>query len=162
MHLYHCERVLLQGVTFQNSPFWNLHPELCKHLIVDGVCVRNPWNSQNGDGLDIESCQNVLVVQSTFDVGDDAVCIKSGRNEAGRLRGMPAKNVVVEDCTVFHGHGGFVVGSEMSGGVHSILVRNCKFLNTDTGLRFKSNRQRGGHVSDIYIQNVYMLSLIHI
>ncbi|WP_081743753.1 glycoside hydrolase family 28 protein [Bacteroides timonensis] len=159
MHLYHCERVLLQGVTFQNSPFWNLHPELCKHLIVDSVCVRNPWNSQNGDGLDIESCQNVLVVQSTFDVGDDAVCIKSGRDEVGRLRGIPTKNVVVEDCTVFHGHGGFVVGSEMSGGVHSILVRNCKFLNTDTGLRFKSNRQRGGHVSDIYIQNVYMCGI---
>lgn len=159
VHLYRCERVLLKGVTFQNSPFWNLHPELCKHLIVDDICVRNPWNSQNGDGLDIESCRNVLVVRSTFDVGDDAICIKSGRDEAGRRRGVPTENVVVDDCTVFHGHGGFVVGSEMSGGVHSILVRNCKFLNTDTGLRFKSNRERGGHVSGIYIQNIYMCGI---
>lgn len=159
VHLYACERVLLQGVTFQNSPFWNLHPELCRHLVVDNVSVRNPWNSQNGDGLDIESCRDVLVVRSTFDVGDDAICLKSGRDDAGRRRGVPTQNVVVDDCTVFHGHGGFVVGSEMSGGVHSILVRNCRFLNTDTGLRFKSNRERGGRVSDIYIRNVYMCGI---
>gem|GEM_PF-38726 len=159
LHFYGCDRVLLQGVTFQNSPFWNLHPELCNDLVIDGIRVRNPWNSQNGDGLDLESCNRVLVVSSTFDVGDDAICIKSGRDEAGRLRGVPTSYVVVEDCTVFHGHGGFVVGSEMSGGVHHISVSNCRFLNTDTGLRFKSNRLRGGHVHDIHIRDIVMADI---
>ncbi len=159
LHFYGCERVLLQGVTFQNSPFWNLHPELCNDMIIDNIRVRNPWNSQNGDGLDLESCNRVLVVNSTFDVGDDAICLKSGRDEAGRLRGVPTSYVVVKDCTVFHGHGGFVVGSEMSGGVHHIHVSDCRFLNTDTGLRFKSNRQRGGHVHDIHIRDIVMADI---
>ncbi|MGL4993733.1 MAG: glycoside hydrolase family 28 protein [Bacteroidales bacterium] len=154
-----CKNVLLQGVTFQNSPSWNLHPNMCENVILDGVSVRNPWYSQNGDGLDLESCTNAIVVNSTFDVGDDAICIKSGKNEDGRRRGMPCQNVIVDNCVVYHGHGGFVVGSEMSGGVKNISVRNCHFLGTDVGLRFKSTRGRGGVVENIYVDNCNMINI---
>lgn len=154
--LVNCTNVYLQGVIFQNSPAWNIHPLKCTNLIVDEVLVRNPSYSQNGDGLDVESCTNVLVVNSRFDVGDDAICIKSGKDEDGRKRGIPTKNLIVSGCTVFRGHGGFVVGSEMSGGVENILVENCNFISTDVGLRFKSRRGRGGIVENIYIKNVAM------
>ncbi len=151
-----CSNIYLQGVIFQNSPAWNIHPLKCTNLIVDEVLVRNPSYSQNGDGLDIESCTNVLVVNSRFDVGDDAICIKSGKDKDGRVRGIPTKNLIVSGCTVFRGHGGFVVGSEMSGGVENVLVENCNFISTDVGLRFKSRRGRGGIVENIYIKNIAM------
>ncbi len=154
-----CRNVLLQGVTFQNSPAWNVHPLMCENLIVDGVFIKNPSYAQNGDGLDVESCKNVLICRSTLDVGDDAICLKSGKDEAGRKRGIPTENVVVRDCRVFHGHGGFVVGSEMSGGVSNVSVADCQFIGTDVGLRFKSTRGRGGVVKNIYIDNVNMLDI---
>ncbi len=157
--LQNCENVLLEGVTFQNSPSWNIHPFMCRNLIVKSVTVRNPWYAQNGDGLDVESCTNVIIVDSSFDVGDDGICIKSGKDAEGRKRGIPAKNIIVDNCTVFHGHGGFVVGSEMSGGVKNISVTNCTFLGTDVGLRFKSNRGRGGVVEDIYIKGIRMMNI---
>lgn len=154
-----CKNVWLQGVTFQNSPAWNIHPLMCEHVIIDGVMVRNPAYAQNGDGLDLESCRNALVVNSTFDVGDDGICLKSGKDEDGRRRGKPCENIVVDNCVVFKGHGGFVVGSEMSGGVKNIRVTNCKFLGTDVGLRFKSRRGRGGVVENIYVENVSMVDI---
>jgi len=154
-----CTNVMLQGVLFENSPSWNIHPLLCTNVIIDNVIVRNPSYSQNGDGIDVESCKNVLIVKSTFDVGDDAICIKSGKDEEGRLRARPAENIIVDNCKVFKGHGGFVVGSEMSGGARNISVRNCQFLGTDVGLRFKSNRGRGGLVENIYISNIYMFDI---
>ena len=154
-----CENVLLEDCTFQNSPCWNLHPLMCRNVIVDNVNVRNPWYSQNGDGLDIDSCEDVLVVNSTFDVGDDAICVKSGKDEQGRLRARPCVNLVVDNCTVYHGHGGFVVGSEMSGGVKNVSVRNCRFLGTDVGLRFKSCRGRGGVVENIHISGINMMDI---
>lgn len=154
-----CKQVLLEGVTFKNSPSWCLHPLMCEHLTVNNISVSNPWYSQNGDALDIESCTNVLVVNSTFDAGDDAICIKSGKNEEGRKRGIPTQNVIVYNNTVLHGHGGFVVGSEMSGGVKNIYVDNCTFLGTDVGLRFKSTRGRGGIVENIHINRVNMINI---
>lgn len=154
--LIDCENVWLEGVIFQNSPAWNIHPLLCRNLIVEGVTVRNPSYAQNGDGLDIESCRNVLVVDSRFDVGDDGICIKSGKDEDGRRRGVPTENVLVDGCTVFRGHGGFVVGSEMSGGVRNVVVSRCNFVSTDVGLRFKSRRGRGGVVENIYVRDVAM------
>lgn len=157
--LRECENVLLQGVTFQNSPSWNIHPLMCTNMIVDGVTIRNPWYAQNGDGIDFESCTNVLMINSTLDVGDDAVCIKSGKDEDGRRRAMPCQNIIVDNCIVFHGHGGFVVGSEMSGGVKNVSVTNCQFLGTDVGLRFKSARGRGGVVENIHISNVSMANI---
>lgn len=154
-----CKNVLLQGVLFENSPSWNIHPLMCENLIVDGVFIRNPSYAQNGDGLDIESCKNALIVNSTLDVGDDAICLKSGKDENGRKRARPTENVIVDNCTVFKGHGGFVVGSEMSGGIRNVSVSNCKFIGTDVGLRFKSTRGRGGVVENIYINNISMFDI---
>ena len=154
-----CENVLMEDCLFQNSPCWNIHPLMCKNVIINNVTVRNPWYSQNGDGLDVDSCENVLVINSSFDVGDDAICIKSGKNEDGRRRARPCRNLIVDNCIVFHGHGGFVVGSEMSGGVQNIKVTNCRFLGTDVGLRFKSCRGRGGVVEDIYIEDIVMMNI---
>lgn len=156
-----CKNVLLEGVLFENSPSWNIHPLMCENLIVDGIFVRNPSYSQNGDGLDIESCKNVIVVNSTLDVGDDAICIKSGKDEQGRIRNRPTENVIVDNCRVFKGHGGFVVGSEMSGGVKNISVSNCQFMGTNIGLRFKSARGRGGVVENIYISNINMFDIFY-
>ena len=157
--LVECKNVLLQGILFENSPSWNIHPLMCENVIIDHIFARNPEYAQNGDGLDIESCKNVLVVNSTFDVGDDGICIKSGKDEEGRKRARATENVIVDNCKVFQGHGGFVVGSEMSGNVRNISVSNCEFLGTDVGLRFKSNRGRGGVVENIYINNIYMLNI---
>lgn len=154
-----CKNLLLEGVLFENSPAWNIHPLMCENVILDGVFIRNSGYSQNGDGLDLESCVNSIIVNSLFDVGDDGICIKSGKDEEGRLRGRPTENVIVENCKVFQGHGGFVVGSEMSGGVKNISVKNCQFLGTDVGLRFKSNRGRGGVVENIFISDIYMFNI---
>jgi len=158
--LVECKNVMLQGVLFENSPSWNIHPLMCENVIIDHVFARNPEYAQNGDGLDVESCKNVLVINSTFDVGDDGICIKSGKDEEGRKRGRATENVIVDNCKVFQGHGGFVVGSEMSGSVRNISVSNCEFLGTDVGLRFKSNRGRGGVVENIYVKNIYMLNIV--
>jgi polygalacturonase len=155
-----CKKVLLEGVTFQNSPAWNLHPLMCEDLTVRNVYAKNPWYAQNGDGIDLESCKNVVVENSTFDVGDDGICIKSGRDEAGRKRGMPTENVLIKNCTVYHAHGGFVIGSEMSGGARNINVENCTFDGTDIGLRFKTTRGRGGIVENIYINHINMKDIV--
>ena len=157
--LVKCKNVLLQDVIFQNSPAWNLHPLMCENVIIDHVLARNPAYSQNGDALDLESCKNVLIVDSKFDAGDDGICLKSGKDADGRRRGIPCENVVVDGCTVFAGHGGFVVGSEMSGGVRNIMVRNCQFLGTDVGLRFKSTRGRGGIVENIFVDGISMTDI---
>jgi len=154
-----CKKVLLEGVTFQNSPAWNLHPLLCEDLTLRNLQVKNPWFAQNGDGVDVESCKNVLIEGSTFDVGDDGICIKSGRDEAGRKRGVPTENVIIRNNVVYHAHGGFVIGSEMSGGAKNIWVYNCSFIGTDIGLRFKTTRGRGGIVENIYVNNINMIDI---
>lgn len=151
-----CKYILLEGVTFQNSPAWCLHPLMCENLTVRNVFVKNPWYAQNGDGIDAESCKNVLIENSVFDVGDDALCMKSGRDAEGRKRGMPIENVIIRGCTVYAAHGGFVIGSEMSGGARNIYVSNCTFIGTDIGLRFKTTRGRGGIVENIYIDHINM------
>ena len=154
-----CKKVLLEGVTFQNSPAWNIHPMLCDHITLKNLTVRNPWYAQNGDGVDLESCRFALIDNCTFDVGDDGICIKSGRDEEGRKRGVPTENVIVQNSTVFHGHGGFVIGSEMSGGVKNLFINNCNFLGTDVGLRFKTARGRGGVVENIFISDINMTNI---
>ena len=154
--LANCKKILLQGVTFQNSPAWCLHPLLCADMTVRDIYVKNPWYAQNGDGIDVESCKNVLIENSTFDVGDDGICVKSGRDEAGRKRGRPTENMIVKNCTVYHAHGGFVIGSEMSGGARNLFVKDCTFIGTDVGLRFKTTRGRGGVVEKIFVNNISM------
>lgn len=157
--LTNCKKVLLEGVTIQNSPAWNLHPLLCEDLTLRRLLVRNPWYGQNGDGVDIESCKNVLIEDCTFDVGDDGICIKSGRDKSGRERGKPTENVLIRNNVVYHAHGGFVIGSEMSGGAKNIWVQDCSFIGTDIGLRFKTKRGRGGTVENIFIENINMIDI---
>ncbi len=157
--LINCKNVLLDGPVFQNSPSWNVHPLMCTNLIVRDVFIRNPWYSQNGDGIDVESCKNVLLYNSSFDVGDDAICVKSGKDKDGRDRGIPNENMIVKDNVVYHGHGGVTVGSEMSGGVKNLYVQGCTFIGTDVGLRFKSSRGRGGVVEGIYISDIDMIDI---
>lgn len=159
LNIVKSKKVLLEGVTFKNSPSWCLHPLSCEHITVNNVKVFNPWYSQNGDALDLESCKNALIINSLFDAGDDAICIKSGKDADGRRRGEPCQNVLVKNNIVLHGHGGFVVGSEMSGGVKNIYVTDCTFMGTYVGLRFKSTRGRGGVVEGIYINNINMINI---
>lgn len=151
-----CKKVLLDGITFQNSPAWCLHPLMCQDLTLKNLYVKNPEYAHNGDGMDIESCKNFLIEDCTLDVGDDAICIKSGKDEEGRKRGMPTENGIIRNNIVYNGHGGFVIGSEMSGGARNIFVYDCTFMGTDKGLRFKSVRGRGGVVEHIYAKNIYM------
>lgn len=151
-----CDKILLEGVTFQNSAAWCLHPLMSKNITMRNIQVKNPWYAQNGDGIDLESCSNVLIENSILDVGDDALCMKSGRDADGRARAMPTKDVIIRNCTVYSSHGGFVVGSEMSGGVNNVHVNNCTFIGADIGLRFKTTRGRGGVVENIFIKDVYM------
>ena len=153
------KRVMFDGPVFQNSPAWNIHPLMIEDLIVRNITVRNPWFSQNGDGLDVESCKNVLVENSSFDVGDDAICVKSGKDKDGRDRGVPCENIIIRNNIVYHGHGGVTVGSEMSSGVKNMHVSNCSFMGTDVGLRFKSNRGRGGVVENIFISDIFMTDI---
>ena len=158
--LRECSRVLIEDCTFQNSPCWNLHPLYCRDVVIRGITVRNPHYSANGDGIDIDACENVILTGSSFDVGDDAICIKSGKDEDGRRHARKCRNLIISDCTVYHGHGGFVVGSEMSGGVENIRVTRCRFIGTDVGLRFKSTRGRGGLVKDIWCDHIYMKDIV--
>ena len=158
--LTNCKKVLLQNVTFQNSAAWCLHTLMCQDLTLQGVRVRNPWYAQNGDGIDVESCKNVMIDNSTFDCGDDGICVKSGRDEEGRKRGMPTENMIVKNSIVYRAHGGFVIGSEMSGGARNIFVDNCTFIGTDIGLRFKTTRGRGGVVENIFIKNIAMKDIV--
>lgn len=154
-----CKKLLLDGVTFQNSPAWNVNPLMCENVTLSNLNIRNPWYSQNGDGLDLESCRIGTVINCRFDVGDDAICIKSGKDEEGRKRGKPTELFVITNCVVYHAHGGFVIGSEMSGGVRNLFVKNLTFIGTDCGLRFKSTRGRGGVVENIWVEDIRMTNI---
>ena len=150
-----CERILVKGVTLQNSPKFHLVPQRCKDVTIDGVTVRCPWNAQNGDGIDPMQCRNMLIVNNTVDVGDDGICLKGGAGEAALKHG-PCENILITRNTVFHAHGGFVIGSEFSGGMKDIVVKDNTFSGTDTGLRFKSAPERGGKTENIWISDIYM------
>jgi polygalacturonase len=159
LRLIGCKKVLLQGVTFQNPPNWTMNPVLCDDVSIVNVQVRNSPIAQNSDALDLESCRHGVIRDCIFDAGDDGICIKSGKDAAGRRIGVPTEDVLVEGCTVYHAHGGFTIGSEMSGGVRDMRVTNCTFIGTDVGLRFKSTRGRGGVVERIDISNIRMVGI---
>ena len=159
LRLIGCKKVLLEGVTFQNPPNWTMNPVLCDDVSILNVTVHNLPTAQNSDALDLESCRRAVIRGCTFDTGDDGICIKSGKDAAGRRIGVPTEDVLVEGCTVYHAHGGFTIGSEMSGGVRNMVVRNCTFMGTDIGLRFKSTRGRGGVVENIHISNIRMTDI---
>ena len=154
--LINCRKVLLEGVTFQNPPMWTLNPLFCQDISILHVKIHNSFAAQNSDALDLESCQHAVVLDCTFNAGDDGICLKSGKGAYARHHWPPTEDVLIEGCTVYHAHGGFVIGSEMSGCVRDVWVNNCTFMGTDVGLRFKSTRGRGGEVENIHISNVRM------
>ena len=127
-------------------------------MVFDGVTVRCPWNAQNGDGIDIMQCQQVVVTRCSVDVGDDGICLKGGVGAASLDKG-PCKDILIEHNTVYHAHGGFVIGSEFSAGIENIYVRHNTFSGTDTGLRFKSAPERGGKTKNIIISDIYMTDI---
>jgi polygalacturonase len=159
LRLLDCRRVLIEGVTFRNAPNWTLHPWLCEDVTLRDVKIFNDRWAQNSDALDVDSCRRVHVTGCIIDTGDDGLCLKSGINEAGRRIGVPTEDVLIENCTVYEGHGGFTIGSEMSGGIRNVLVQNCTFIGTALGLRFKTARGRGGLVENIHIRGIQMTGI---
>lgn len=149
-----CRDVLLEGVTLIDGPSWNVHPVFCENVTIRGITVRA--HGPNNDGIDPDGCKNVLIEDCLVDVGDDNICLKSGRDEEAWEIGRPLENVIVRRCTTLAGHGGFVIGSEMSGGIRNVIVEDCHFTGTQRGLRFKSRLGRGGVVENIYIRNITM------
>lgn len=149
-----CKNILIEDVTLLRSPFWVMHPLLSENITVRRVHVQN--DGPNGDGCDPESCKNVLIEKCYFDTGDDCIAIKSGRNRDGRTLGIPSENIIVRDCYMKNGHGGVVVGSEISGGYKNLFVENCKMDSPDLDrvIRIKTNSCRGGVIEDIYVRNV--------
>lgn len=154
VQFYECNNVLIEGVTLENSPFWVIHPVLCEGLTVRGVTTRS--HGPNSDGCDPESCKNVLIEDCLFDNGDDCIAIKSGRNADGRRVNVPTENVIVRNCQMRDGHGGLVLGSEISGGVHNVFLEDCVMSSPhlERGLRIKTNAMRGGNIHDIYVRNL--------
>ncbi|WP_017472010.1 glycoside hydrolase family 28 protein [Amphibacillus jilinensis] len=156
LQLNHCKHVKLEGITLQNSPFWNTHLLYCDQVIVDGLTIYNPKDTPNGDGLDIDSCQHVRISNCHFDVGDDCIAVKSGINEDGRKIAVPSQHITISNCTMIHGHGGVVLGSENSGGIKNVTISNCIFVGTDRGIRLKTNRARGSYIKQVLVNNIIM------
>jgi polygalacturonase len=151
---YRCRNVLVQGVTFKNSPMWFLHPTLSRNVTVTGVTVEGA--GPNNDGCDPESCTDVLIERCIFNTGDDCIAIKSGRNADGRRVNVPTQNVVIRDCRMMDGHGGVVLGSEVTGGIRNVYAERCTMDSPllDRALRIKTNAQRGGVVENVFMRNI--------
>jgi polygalacturonase len=154
----YCKNVLIEGITIRNSPFWTVNPEFCENVTINAVTINNP-PSPNTDGINPESCKYVHISNCHISVGDDCITIKSGKDSAGRKMAMPAENYTITNCTMLSGHGGVVIGSEMSGGVKKIVISNCIFDGTDRGIRIKTARGRGGVVEDIRVDNIVMKNI---
>ena len=153
-----CRRVRIEGVKIINSPFWTVNPEFCDNVVVTGVTIHNV-PSPNTDGINPESCRNVHISDCHISVGDDCITLKSGRDAQARRLGVPCENITITNCTMLSGHGGVVIGSEMSGSVRKVTISNCVFDGTDRGIRIKSTRGRGGVVEDIRVSNIIMSNI---
>lgn len=153
-----CRRVRIEGVKIINSPFWTVNPEFCDNVVVTGVTIHNV-PSPNTDGINPESCRNVHISDCHISVGDDCITLKSGRDAQARRLGVPCENITITNCTMLSGHGGVVIGNEMSGSVRKVTISNCVFDGTDRGIRIKSTRGRGGVVEDIRVSNIIMSNI---
>jgi len=151
---YKCKNILISGVTIINSPMWNVNPVLCENITVDHIKIIA--HGSNTDGVDPESCKNVLISNCFFDTGDDCIAIKSGRDEDGRTIGVPAENHIIENCEMRDGHGGVVIGSEISGGAKNIYTINCTMSspNLDRILRIKTSSNRGGIIENVFMKDI--------
>lgn len=154
IQFFSCENILIQGITLKNGPQWTLHPVYCKNVTIREVKVRT--EGPNTDGLNPDSCENVLIESCEFDTGDDCIAINSGINEDGWRVAKPCRNIFIQNCRMTGGHGGLVIGSAMSGGVEHIYARNCEISGTDQGIRLKSMRGRGGCVKDVWFEDIKM------
>lgn len=154
----YCKNVLIEGITITNSPFWTVTPEFCENVTIKGVTIDNP-HSPNTDGINPSSCKYVHISDCHISVGDDCITIKSGKDLPGRTKATPAENYTITNCTMLSGHGGVVIGSEMSGDVKKIVISNCVFDGTDRGIRIKTARGRGGVVEDIRVDNIVMKNI---
>ncbi|NMA73906.1 MAG: glycoside hydrolase family 28 protein [Bacteroidales bacterium] len=154
-----CDNILIEGVTIKNSPFWTINPVGCDNIVIHGVTINNPSKDPKGpntDGINPSSCKNVRISDCFISVGDDCITIKSGRDADGRRYGRPCENITITNCIMLSGHGGVVIGSEMSGGAKKITISNCVFNGTDAGIRLKASRGRGGTVEEIRVDNIVM------
>ena len=151
-----CQNVTLEGVLIKDSPFWTVHPLYTKNLVLKNIKIENPADAPNTDGIDIDSCENVQILDCEVSVGDDGICLKSGSGPDGIRVGKPTDGVVIRGCTVRNAHGGIVLGSETAAGIRHILAENCNLDGTDRGIRIKSRRGRGGDLFDITLKDLTM------
>ncbi len=151
-----CDNVRIKDITILNSPSWTVVPTCCHNVVIDGITIKNPADSPNTDGINPESCCNVRIANCSVNVGDDCITLKSGTETDTLQNRFPCENITVTGCTLLNGHGGVVIGSEMSGGVRNVTVTGCVFNGTDRGIRIKSRRKRGGSVSDVMFSNLLM------
>ncbi|HSX52622.1 MAG TPA: glycoside hydrolase family 28 protein [Cellvibrio sp.] len=151
---YNCTNVLIKGITITNAPFWLLNPVRCENITIDGVTFASL--GPNSDGCDPESCKNVVIKNCLFDTGDDCIAIKSGRNADGRRLNIPSENILISNCKMRNGHGGVVIGSEISGGVRNVFVENCEMSSPELerGIRVKTNSVRGGLIENLFVRNI--------
>jgi polygalacturonase len=151
---YRCTNVLIDGVTIRNSPMWEIHPVLCRNVVVRNVSINS--HGPNNDGCDPESCSDVLIENCTFDTGDDCLAIKSGRNSDGRRLHTPCENLVITGCTMKDGHGGVSIGSEISGGARNIFIGDCRMSSPhlERALRLKTNSYRGGVIENVWFRKI--------
>jgi polygalacturonase len=151
-----CRNIRLEGVSLRGSPFWTLHPVYCSGLTISGIFITNPADAPNTDGIDIDSCEDVLIENCRVSVGDDGIALKSGSGEDGIRSGRPCRRVTVRGCSVENGHGGIVIGSETAAGVYDVLAEDCLFKQTDRGIRIKTRRGRGGRIENLEFRNLDM------
>ncbi len=151
---YKCKNILIEGVTFKDSPMWFVNPVLCENVTLKSVTVEGL--GPNNDGCNPESSKNVLIKDCYFNTGDDCIAIKSGRNNDGRRINIPSENIVIQNCIMKEGHGGVVIGSEISGGVKNVFAENCSMSspNLDRAIRIKTNAVRGGVIENLYVRNI--------
>ncbi|MGB8703883.1 MAG: glycoside hydrolase family 28 protein [Gillisia sp.] len=154
--LKNCKKVLIEGVTIRNSPKFVFYPNWCTDVTVRYVNIFNEWWAQNGDGIDISACKNVVIYKCNVSVGDDGICMKSSDTDDQEPGTANLENVLIAGCNVYHAHGGFVIGSNTDGNLRNVFVTDCNFDGSDIGIRVKSNTGRGGLVKDIYIKDVFM------
>ena len=149
-----CQNVRMDGITLRNSPCWTVHPLRCENVLLSGLMIWNPADSPNTDGINPNGCHTVHIEDCVIDVGDDCIAIKAGTEDT--LRPHPCENITIKGCKMMHGHGGVVIGSEMSGGVKNVLVSDCVFIGTDRGIRLKTRRGRGSRIGRLYINDILM------
>ena len=152
--------VLIEGLTLMNSPAWTINPVRCENVTVTKVTIRNPPDSPNTDGINPDSCRYVRISDCHLDVGDDCITIKSGIETEAPEKRAPCQDIAITNCTMVHGHGGVVIGSEMSGDVRGVAISNCVFTGTEVGIRIKTRRGRGGVIEDVRASNIVMRDVL--